>query len=119
MWHELIVERDENRIEFIKQQLIHLETLPNAIEKDKLKESLNIRMNEIETLILKDETLTGTYNTKSYLYFYFVIFTQLKNQKSLFWQSCLFVFFDVWLNSFLFYFYPTDRFTIKPIIRFR
>ena len=51
------IEEPNKRIEFIKQQLKNLENFPNAIEKDKLKESLNIRMNEIETLISKDETL--------------------------------------------------------------
>lgn len=51
------IEEPNKRIEFIKQQLENLENFPNAIEKDKLKESLNIRMNEIETLISKDKTL--------------------------------------------------------------
>lgn len=51
------IEEPNKRIEFIKQQLEHLENFPNAIEKEKLKESLNIRMNEIETLISKDKNL--------------------------------------------------------------
>jgi hypothetical protein len=50
-------EEPTKRLEFIKEQLKHLETLPNAVEKDKIRENLNIRMEEVETLISKDREL--------------------------------------------------------------
>ena len=51
------IEEPNKRIEFIKQQLENLETFPNAIEKEKLKESLNIRMEDIEISISKDKEM--------------------------------------------------------------
>ncbi len=51
------IEEPNKRIEFIKQQLENLETLPNVVEKDKIKENLNFRMEEIKTLISKDREL--------------------------------------------------------------
>ena len=51
------IEEPVKREEFIKQQLENLETLPNVVEKDKIKENLNFRMEEIKTLISKDREL--------------------------------------------------------------